>query len=145
MHILSSETNNCPSWISRRERMTLENISRSISTKECCRPWQGLNPRHPGHQSDGASSWATEAGRMNACVPTGHFMEKPALDGWGSLWQELLFQVCSDHWSPIVDCRHNLIRVYTFYHLAGNHQVVKWISTTHRTGMARHSNVWIFQ
>ena len=36
MHILS-ETDNCPSWITRRETMTVENISWSISTKECCR------------------------------------------------------------------------------------------------------------
>ena len=42
--------------------MTLENISQSISTKECCRPRQGLNPRPPGLQSDGASNCATEAG-----------------------------------------------------------------------------------
>ena len=62
MHILSPETDNCPSWISRRERMTVENISWSISTKECCRPRQGLNLRPPGLQSDGASNWATEAG-----------------------------------------------------------------------------------
>ena len=58
---LSPETDNCPSWISGRERMTVENISRSISTKECCRPRRGLNPRPPGLQSDGASNWATEA------------------------------------------------------------------------------------
>ena len=32
MHILSPETDNCPSWISRRDRMTAENISWSIST-----------------------------------------------------------------------------------------------------------------
>ena len=36
VHILSPETDNCPSWISGRERMTVENISWSISTKECC-------------------------------------------------------------------------------------------------------------
>ena len=42
--------------------MTVENISWSISTKECCRPRRGLNPRPPGLQSDGASNWATEAG-----------------------------------------------------------------------------------
>ena len=36
MRILSTETDNCPSWISVRERMTIENISWSISTKECC-------------------------------------------------------------------------------------------------------------
>ena len=61
VHILSPETDNCPSWISGRERMTVENISWSISTKECCRPWRGLNPRPLGLQSDGASNWATEA------------------------------------------------------------------------------------
>ena len=48
VHILSPETDNCPSWISRREKMTVENISWSISTKECCRPRRGLNPRPPG-------------------------------------------------------------------------------------------------
>ena len=37
VHILSPETDNCPSWIRGRERMTEENISWSISTKECCR------------------------------------------------------------------------------------------------------------
>ena len=62
VHILSPETDNCPSWTSGRERMTVENISWSISTKECCRPRRGLNPRPPGLQSDGASNWATEAG-----------------------------------------------------------------------------------
>ena len=40
--------------------MTVENISWSIFTKECCRPRRGLDPR-PGVQSDGAS---TEAGCM---------------------------------------------------------------------------------
>ena len=63
VHILSPETDNCPSWISGRERMTVENISWSISTNECCRPRRGLNPRPPGLQSDGASNWATEAGK----------------------------------------------------------------------------------
>ena len=63
VHILSPETDNCPSWISGRERMTVENISWSISTKECCRPRRGFNPRPPGLQSDGASNWATEAKR----------------------------------------------------------------------------------
>ena len=52
--------------------MTAENISWSISTKECCRPWWGLNPRPPGLQSDGASNWATEAGPVkeirNNCI-----------------------------------------------------------------------------
>ena len=68
MHILSPETDNCPSWISGRERMTVENISWSISTKECCWPRRGLNPRPPGLQSDGASNWATEAGQSEVKI-----------------------------------------------------------------------------
>ena len=68
MHILSPETDNCPSWISGRERTTVENISWSISTKECCRPRRGLNPRPPGLQSDGASNWATEASTITCIV-----------------------------------------------------------------------------
>ena len=70
MHILSPETDNCPSWISGRERMTVENISWSISTKECYRPRRGLNPRPPGLKSDGASNWATEAGSFEPSLLT---------------------------------------------------------------------------
>ena len=43
VHILSPETDNCPSWISGLERMTVQHISRSISMKECCRPG-GVEP-----------------------------------------------------------------------------------------------------
>ena len=39
--------------------MTVENISWSISAKECCRPRRGSNPRPPVRR---ASNWATEAG-----------------------------------------------------------------------------------
>ena len=46
------ETDNCPSRIGRRGRMTIENISWSVSTKECCWTWYGSNPRPPDHQSD---------------------------------------------------------------------------------------------
>ena len=56
VHSVSLETDNCPSWISGRERMTVENISWSISTKECCRSRRGLNSRPSGLQPDGASN-----------------------------------------------------------------------------------------
>ena len=36
-HILSKEIDNCPFWISGREKMTVENISWSIPIKEFCR------------------------------------------------------------------------------------------------------------
>ena len=52
VHNLLPETDNCLSWISGRERMTVENISWSISMEECCQTWRGLNPRPPYLQSD---------------------------------------------------------------------------------------------
>ena len=39
-------------WISGRERMITENISWSISTKECCRPGGGSNPQPSDHQAN---------------------------------------------------------------------------------------------
>ena len=90
MHILSPETDNCPSWISGRERMTVENISWSISTKECCRPRRGLNPRPPGLQSDGASNWATEDGLWKT-DPFIYFI----------VWNDDLFIYCSLIFIPI--------------------------------------------
>ena len=41
VHTLSPETDNCPSWISWRKRMTIENISWTISMKEYCQPSRG--------------------------------------------------------------------------------------------------------
>ena len=61
VHILSPETDNCPSWISGKERMTLENISWSISTKEWCRPG-GVEPATSWSPVGRASNWATEVG-----------------------------------------------------------------------------------
>ena len=72
VHIFSPETDNCPSWISGRERMTVENISWSISTKECCRPRRELNPRPPGLQLEGAYNWAIKAGKFILCDSLEH-------------------------------------------------------------------------
>ena len=41
MHILLPETNNCPSWISGRESMMVENTSWPIFMKKCCQPNRG--------------------------------------------------------------------------------------------------------
>ena len=38
--------------MNQRKGMTIENISWPISTKECCRTWQGSNLWPPDHQSD---------------------------------------------------------------------------------------------
>ena len=42
----------CPSLINSREKITVENISKSISAKECYRTQRESNPRSPYHQSD---------------------------------------------------------------------------------------------
>ena len=83
MHILSPETDNYSSWINWRERMTVENISWSISTKECCRPQRGLNPRPSGLQSDGdptepprPATLAKNVGTGNG-TPWNHFYGRP--------------------------------------------------------------------
>ena len=55
MHILSQVTDNFPSWVSGRERMTVEKISWSISTKECCRA-RASNSHPPDHQSSAHST-----------------------------------------------------------------------------------------
>ena len=51
MHILSPVTDNCPSWISGRERMAVEIISWPISTKDCRQTW-GLSPWLSAYQAD---------------------------------------------------------------------------------------------
>ena len=79
MHILSPETDNCPSWIGGRERMTVENISWSISMKKCCRPRRGLNPRPSGLQSTSYVKlnrvyfpcWCATGSSFPACVLKG--------------------------------------------------------------------------
>ena len=71
MHILSPETDNCSFWISGRERMTVENISWSISTKECCRPRRGwtrdllvsnrtAHPTEPPRPALSVADWTTD-------------------------------------------------------------------------------------
>ena len=59
-HIHSPETDNFPSWISRRERVTVENISWSVSTKECSQTGRDQTSQPPDHQWD-AHPTATEA------------------------------------------------------------------------------------
>ena len=39
MHIHSLVTDNCPCWISSRQRMAVKIISWPISSKECCQTW----------------------------------------------------------------------------------------------------------
>ena len=83
--------------------MTVENISRSISKKACCRPRRRLNPRPPGLQLDGASNWATEAGLTTFGRIVGSICAEPH-DSGAILWLTLrcpsvrtLFQDNSSH------------------------------------------------
>ena len=91
--------------------MTVENISWSISTKECCRPRRGLNPRPPDLQSDGASNWATEAGRhlkQKNCLQTCAICTDSDHSGYAqSLIRAFYSVVCNDfvlgQWRPWLD------------------------------------------
>ena len=63
MHILSPETDNCPSWISRRERITEENISWSNLYERMLSTWWVLNPQPPDHKWEAHElSWAVSMG-----------------------------------------------------------------------------------
>ena len=59
VHILSPETDNCPYWISGRKRMTIENISWSISRKNVADP-AGVEPAASWSPVGRASNWATD-------------------------------------------------------------------------------------
>ena len=99
---LLPETHNCPSWISGRERMTVENISWSISTKECCQPREGrgvrwcLTLQPPGLQSDSAYNWATKAGYPQT---SNHFQEVFNLHGSASA--DVADAATEDIWNDI--------------------------------------------
>ena len=56
--ILLPETDTCPPWISRRERMNIDSISWSISTKEVADPVR-FEPTTSWSQVGRASNWAT--------------------------------------------------------------------------------------
>ena len=73
MHIISQVTDKFPSWISGRERMTIEKISWSISMKEWCRTG-AAKLRPPNHQS---GTYLTE-------LPSQAYMD-PALDSSNSI------------------------------------------------------------
>ena len=76
MHILSPETDICLSWLNGRERMTEENISRSISKKRMLptRQGSGSNLQTPDHQSDAHKIymlWITAPPRLELCITHG--------------------------------------------------------------------------
>ena len=52
VHIISPETDNCLSWISGREKMTVENISWSNHREKMLPNRRGSNPQPPDHQTD---------------------------------------------------------------------------------------------
>ena len=59
VRILSPETDKSPSWTSGRERMPVENISWSISRKECGRPRRKIESATSCSPVERASNWAT--------------------------------------------------------------------------------------
>ena len=63
VHIHSPETDNCPSWISGRERMTKENMIHLHQRK--LPDLAGIHQQLPDHQSDKHTTSATQIGYKN--------------------------------------------------------------------------------
>ena len=76
--ILLPETDNCPSRISRKERITIANISWSISMKEYCRT-RGSNPPPPVQQADA----------------------HPAVSHWGRLLISFSWKILDKIWDTV--------------------------------------------
>ena len=68
VNILLPEADNCPSWISERERMTIEYISWLISTKKCCQ-LVGVEPATSWLPIGRTSNWAMEASSQSSEDP----------------------------------------------------------------------------
>ena len=96
VHILSPETDNCPSWIRGREKMTVENISWSIASKEWCRICGESNLRLPDTCIQ-ADLHPTEPSRLAHC-----YMGNPEKCNWQTVQTQIC---CSRKW--------HLIRVST--------------------------------
>ena len=76
VHLFSPEIDNCPSWISEKERMTVENIPWSISANECCWIRRMSVPQPSDHQSD---AQLTEPPRW--CLQSIPYLHAPKIFG----------------------------------------------------------------
>ena len=85
-----SQPSKWPSWISRRERITVENISWSTSTKECCWTWLVLIL---WPVTDNCSSWIPQRSWLNVEI-----ISWLKLYGWPEIWicEQYLLDLQSD-------------------------------------------------
>ena len=139
VHILSPEIVNCPSWISGRERMTVENIPWSISTKECCRPRRG------GTRDLLVSSRTAHPIEPPRPAPTGWNLESGP-STWGTKGPDLSFDSLGD---LAFCCFHNclLYLPYVFERTRlGNSadQNQTPLSWSGSTPFATHTVVWTY-
>ena len=126
MHILSPETDNCPSWISWRERMTVENISWSISTKECCRPRGGGG----GGGVEPAISWSSVGRR------------RIQLSHRGRPCTEYMDSYCS-HPSPLNDHVYSCLRICVPVTLLKSFMFKFFISSYLDNRLSGSIHIWI--
>ena len=91
VYILSPATDNCPSWISGRERMTVEITLWPASTKECCRMW-GSNPRPSAYQADADPTALPRPSGMNEILLKGTLIRNSFIAKHGRLVDLCLFQ-----------------------------------------------------
>ena len=104
MHILLHVIDNFPSWISGRERMTTEKISRSISMKEWCRTG-AANRRPPDHQS---CMHLTELLSLEMYIDYTDCIVWPKSVCWAHMWPK--FQFLGDFHTRL----YNVLHVYQF-------------------------------
>ena len=103
MHILSPETDNWPSWINGRDRMIVENISWSISTKNVA-DLGGVESETSWSPVVRASNCATETVTL-LCRRLGDDLERQcaSTEFWG-----VEFLVCWGHWGHF-SCTENCL------------------------------------
>ena len=92
-----------PSWISGRERMTVEIISWSISTKECFQPGGGRTRSHliiVGR----ASNWDTKVGQLALIKTTNNNIQTASPHTPGP---EVIKHFCMHNWAEHEVCQAN--------------------------------------
>ena len=103
VHILYPETDNCLSWISRRDRMTVENISWSNLQERMLQTWRGLNLQPPDHQCD---TFPTELWRQVRSLTMSDLSIHSSISVWihsaqPSLWHTYLNALGKHYWENI--------------------------------------------
>ena len=112
LHILMPKTDNSPSWIRGKERMIVENISWSITTKECFWPSRGRTHKllitsldaHPSEPMRPANYFVDTASYLDLCAGcsrhNNHFTKFLIISHLKQIKHILLHLNTSCSWNP---------------------------------------------